>query len=473
MLLRLGLLLFLLCIQVEGKVTLAVSKNMLDFVNESSKLFKHSKTLVQNDELSVKETFLKHESKLAIIREDILSDLHQNNENLKKAPYHIIGKISEKAILYFAKQEQQEESLEATFSHRRISLGTLGDASGKYLKPLLKEKGLFYESTFLSLDPYRSLDALRKKEIDGFFLFAPKRYEKLFSKYLLPYPEEVKAYLEEKKGLHCSENESYCSTSYYLIASDSLGREVMENIYVQTKTLLDKKKQLVSYLGKYYIYTGLKKSTKQRYVSKEKEGNIHFGRTPWMDTAIDEAVKGKGSAENVLPMLNLSYKYIRFAKGSSGITTAPNDNKEGSWCAAYICWTLDKSGYKVHPNGRMASQSFRYFNNKVYRKIDKPIFGAIALYTNMKKQTHGHVGYLFGKTKNGKYILLGGNQSNRLKFANYPKRFGSYQLRGFYVPKDYKIKAADYLSKKDIYSSAKVLNKKYGISTGKHKNTVR
>jgi len=51
-----------------------------------------------------------------------------------------------------------------------------------------------------------------------------------------------------------------------------------------------------------------------------------------------------------------------------------------------------------------------------------------------------------------------------LKFADYPAQFGSYKLKGFYIPIDYKIKAEDSLTKKDIYNSADKLNKKYGIN---------
>ncbi len=187
-----------------------------------------------------------------------------------------------------------------------------------------------------------------------------------------------------------------------------------------------------------------------------------------MDIAVSEAIEGKGTAENVFPMLSLSYKYIRFAKGSSGITTAPNDNVEGSWCAAYVCWTLNSSGYTVHKQGRMASQSFRYFGNKLYRKITTPIFGAITVYTNMRNPAHGHVGFLFGRTKSGRYILLGGNQSNRLKFSSYPAQFGSRKLTGFYVPVGYTIRKRDQLTSKDVYPSANYLNAKYGIISSRH-----
>ena len=199
---------------------------------------------------------------------------------------------------------------------------------------------------------------------------------------------------------------------------------------------------------------------------------IHFDRAPWMDIAISEAIRGKGTAENVFPMLSLSYKYVRFAKGSSGITTAPNDSVEGSWCAAYVCWTLNSSGYTVHKQGRMASQSFRYFGNKLYRKIKTPIFGAIVVYTNMRNPAHGHVGFLFGRTRSGRYILLGGNQSNRLKFSSYPAQFGSRKLTGFYIPVGYTIRKRDKLTPKDIYPSANYLNVKYGI-VSRHQGKVR
>ena len=122
----------------------------------------------------------------------------------------------------------------------------------------------------------------------------------------------------------------------------------------------------------------------------------------------------------------------------------------------------------------MASQAFRYFKGTLYKKIKKPIFGAITLYTSRKNPEHGHVGYLFGHTKSGKNILLGGNQNNRLKFSSYPAHgFGSYRFNGFYVPIEYHITSKDSLTKKDIYPSINVLNKRYGIKKSRHTIKVR
>ena len=445
----------------------------------SHALFAHSfKMAIFNSEVSVNEAFRSKKVKLAILRSDILYDLYTNSRHKKSIAYHIIGKLSARAILYFAMQNTTHHSIEK-IEHKRISIGNLGDKSNKYLKIFLKDYKHFYNNNYISHDAYRTISDLRRSTIDGFFLFATEAYANVSADYLSTYPIGLKNVLKQQEGLSC-EDEKYCYASYYLIASDNLNKHIMENIYTQVYSLLDPNKELSTNLGQYYIYTGEEKEERKNKAlvykkrKPKKSGKIlSFHRTPWMDIAIHEAIKGKGSAENVLPMLDLSYKYIRFAKGNRGITTAPNDNKEGSWCAAYICWTLSKSGYKIHKKGRMASQSFRYFNNKLYRKISKPIFGAITLYTSIKNPAHGHVGYLFGKTKNGRYILLGGNQSNRLKFADYPARFGSYKLRGFYVPIGYKIQSQDKLTKEDIYPSAQKLNRKYGINAGKHSHTVR
>ncbi len=472
---------FLCVVWLSAKVPIVLSDTMSNFVSDEPTLSKILRVVAQKNEEHVIKSFIQKKYKLAVVRSDMLEELYKNGMR----DYHVIGRISGRAVLYFATKDTKRASIKKAFTHRRISVGVLGDRAERYLKGILKDKSMPYSTNFISLDAYRSLSALRREEIDGFFLFASDTYQKMFTQYLAPYPEGMKELLKSKEGLEC-EDTLYCFASYYLIASDSLGKRVMENVYVQIEPFLSKNRELSSKLGKYYIYTGLKQekvsttedmtmASDNHNVSEgvQKGKGVMFHRAPWMDLAIKEAMKGKGSAENVLPMLDLSYKYIRFAKGKGGVTTAPNDSKEGAWCAAYICWTLNKSGYKIHPKGRMASQSFRYFNNKLYKKIKKPIFGAITLYTSMKNPAHGHVGYLFGKTKKGRYILLGGNQSNRLKFADYPAQFGSYKLKGFYIPIDYKIKAADRLTPKDIYKSAKSLNKKYGINTGKHSNTVR
>jgi len=426
----------------------------------------------------VLESFIQGESVVALIRADILRKLHQEVSRGKGQAYQIIGKTSKKSILYFAgKFETIPKDISALRQHT-LSVGELGDHASIYLKKLLQEINLEYKINTVSIGAFRSISKINKQEIDGVFLFASTAYKSIVQKYLYPYPKSMKRFLQSQRDFVCTDGE--CYMPYYLIASKSLGKFVMKNIYSKIKTILDQKSPMVANLGEYFIDETSAKLPKLTNVEKKSlphirnmERNPKLHRAPWMDLALGEAVRGKGSTEYQFPMLEQSYKYIRFSKGDKGITTAPNDSKFGSWCAAYVCWTLDNAGFKIHKDGRMASQSFRYNRKVLYKKVSKPIFGAIVLYTKISNPMHGHIGYLFGLTASGKYILLGGNQNNRLKFAAYPKRFGSYKLNGFYVPIDYTISVKDKLLKKDIYPSAKFLNKHYGISQQSSSTRVR
>jgi len=453
-----------------AKVPILISSTMLNIINEDLDTLNLFITAEEENEKKVLEAFTNKKANFAIVRKDYLKVYATK---YKQKPYYILGKLKTKMDLYFMTNGSKIQSIKDLY-HKKISVGLLGDNVNIYLKHILAEENLLYKINIQSNNFLNALKAMKNNDIDAIFMFESDRVKKHFSEYIKPYPEGFLKELKNESGLICEKKN--CSIAYYVIVADSVGKKVMHNVYKRISSIIVKKNELMSNLGQYYIDI---EQTKHfniiKNIQKDKsETDLQFGRTPWMDIAVKEAIEGKGSAENVFPMLDLSYKYIRFSKGNEGITTAPNDNKEGSWCAAYICWTLNKAGFKVHNKGRMASQSFRYFNNKLYRKIKKPIFGAITLYTSTRNPLHGHVGYLFGHTQNGKNILLGGNQNNRLKFASYPvKGFGSYVFNGFYVPIDYQIKKIDYLTVKDIYVSANTLNRHYGIKKSRHTGKVR
>ena len=453
-------------------ISLALSCTIEERISKSSFVTKGVNPLPCMTEEAVRIAYKKGQTPLAILRADMLIKLAKASREKQMPAYHILGKLSAKSILYFATSPKHIVSRSEDFEDINVSIGLLGDHANTYFKNLFPEHHVPYSTHLYALDSYHSLGYLKKGKIQVMLLFVSEKYFEKYQKRMQPYPLALSKVLAADSNLKCTED--YCSAAYYLIAKDKIGPKVMHNIYLNAETIFDKNKiSLDQDLGAYYIDTHLTKPQaitvhKQVIIDEDPKPNYtkRFGRAPWMDLAISEAIEGKGSSEYVVPMLALSYKYIRFAKGKGGITTAPNDSVEGSWCAAYICWTLDKSGYTIHQKGRMASQSFRYFNNKLYRKIKQPIFGAITLFTKVRNPAHGHVGYLFGKTASGKYIVLGGNQSNKLKFSAYPRYFAGNKLKGFYVPIDYKIEEKDTLTSKDIYSSAEVLNLKYGIKGG-------
>jgi len=468
------LIFVLLTLFISAKVKILMPSSILELISSQQNLLNLFQPLIQNNESAVIHKFISKEANFAIVRGDIFS-LFIKNKKMNNCRYHIIGKISEKSILYFfTKINNRMETIES-LQNKRISIGMLGDETNTYLKNILEKYKMPHLANMISDNFYHSVQSLKSNKIDAMFMFGMERNKNKFKKYIQSYPKNFSLTLKDTNGLICKDKS--CYTWYYIIASDSVGQQVMHNIYEQVMPILSNNKELTSNLGQYYIDTKQKKYPhiiQDKLIDRDEIKSPNFGRTPWMDIAIKEAILGKGSSENVLPMLDLSYKYIRFSKGDKGITTAPNDSKFGAWCAAYICWTLDKSGYEVHKKGRMGSQSFRYFKNKLYKKINTPIFGAITLYTSKKNPLYGHVGYLFGKTKNGNNILLGGNQNNRLKFASYnPQGFGSYRFNGFYIPIDYVVKKRDKLTSKDIYKSVKSLNKQYGIEKSRQSKKVR
>ncbi len=196
-------------------------------------------------------------------------------------------------------------------------------------------------------------------------------------------------------------------------------------------------------------------------------------RAPWMKIAIEEAQIAAGCKEEIEPMLSMGYKYLKFA----GSSASPANDETGQWCASYLSWCIKQSGHDVHPVAwkRSNSQEFRFIaqEGEVYKKIEEPIFGALAVYTKYKDDKHGHIGFVFGKTTNNEVILLGGNQKDTIKCDSFGKKTKTKFLNGYYVPIDYNITKDDYLTSEDIYDNSSDANFKLGIYVNeKDKNSA-
>ncbi|AIY14638.1 TIGR02594 family protein [Cellulophaga baltica] len=166
-------------------------------------------------------------------------------------------------------------------------------------------------------------------------------------------------------------------------------------------------------------------------------------RAPWMEIAIAESKKAKGCVENLEPMYSMAKSYLRFV----GNKFEPTDGTYGPWCASFMNWCMNESGYKY---AKSASSLAPIHNNfkAHFRKIEEPIYGCIVVYKH-KTKWKGHTGFLYGLDKDGNYLLLGGNQGNTInieKYGEYTSKSKSKKLYGFYVPIDYKISEADYLT---------------------------
>lgn len=177
--------------------------------------------------------------------------------------------------------------------------------------------------------------------------------------------------------------------------------------------------------------------------SKEGKGHpiaiipVDQKRAPWMMYALEEARKWAGKKEGEITKEQNYHKKVDPEHGLN--TLAGNSNP---WCASFVNWCLMEAGFQIsHPPS--SSQSFIRDNNFV--KLDKPIYGAIVVWSNYVESTGrtdgtGHVGFLFGEN-----AVLGGNQSDAINFkANsesswHDKRKGRMlqKIHGYYVPLAY------------------------------------
>lgn len=206
--------------------------------------------------------------------------------------------------------------------------------------------------------------------------------------------------------------------------------------------------------------------------NSEGEKNDNTGnRAPWMKIAIDVAKEMKGCTEDKEPMYSNAKKYLKYCNNNY----EPTDGDNGPWCAAFMNWSINETTNdktKLPYNHASSTASLAPIDSILginYKKIENPIYGCIVVYKHITKWK-GHTGFFYGKTKQGEYILLGGNQEDTIRFdsyGEYTSRSKKKKFYGFYIPKDYLITAEDEITENDIYDNAEVLNNKFGIITKK------
>lgn len=189
-------------------------------------------------------------------------------------------------------------------------------------------------------------------------------------------------------------------------------------------------------------------------------------RAPWMELAVKTAKEMKGCKEDKDPMYTKAKSYLKYC----GNTFEPTDGENGPWCAAFMNWCINEAGYS-NANSASSLAPINAVAGKKYKKIESPVYGCIVVYKHSSKWK-GHTGFLYGKTKTGKYILIGGNQDDTIRFdeyGEYTSKSKTKKLYGFYIPNDYKITDADKLTSKDIYATSDEINVENGIISGKAK----
>lgn len=186
---------------------------------------------------------------------------------------------------------------------------------------------------------------------------------------------------------------------------------------------------------------------KGAYLARSKNGQgeplavlpVDQTTAPWMAVAIEEAQRWAGEKEDVITRTENFHKLLEMG---GKLTNTP-------WCAAFVNYCLKISGTLYE---KSASSQFPCWSNK-FKKIDKPVYGAILIMRNYVAATgkfhgSGHVTFVYGLSDTGAIAGLGGNQGDRIKISPYQTKapWNSFPLDGhnmeqkvyaYYVPVSY------------------------------------
>lgn len=142
---------------------------------------------------------------------------------------------------------------------------------------------------------------------------------------------------------------------------------------------------------------------------------------PWMKIAREEEKKnvvekeGKGTDPNVMKYLRASDD--RYETKAKADYTEEHGGEKVKWCSAFVNWCMEQCGIEGTNNARALSW------NDWGTRIPKPQVGAIIV---LKSTSWRHVAFI--DSKDGKYVMLGGNQkptgggkSNTISYRPYSK----------------------------------------------------
>ncbi len=122
---------------------------------------------------------------------------------------------------------------------------------------------------------------------------------------------------------------------------------------------------------------------------------------PWMETARNEI----GETEKAGSKHNKRIMEYLHTTGSWWETD------ETPWCSAFANWNMQQNNL----SGTNSAQAISWLNYG--NTINKPAVGSLAVLSYGGGK--GHVGYVAGITSGGAIVILGGNQSNSVKYTAF------------------------------------------------------
>jgi len=152
-----------------------------------------------------------------------------------------------------------------------------------------------------------------------------------------------------------------------------------------------------------------------KYLAKEDESSpvVELEEFPWMPIATSE----KGQKE--VPGAGNNPRIVEYLK-STDLDSVSASKDSTFWCSAFVNWCVEKAGFA----GSNSAWARSWLNWG--RSVSRPRRGCIAVFS---RGTGGHVAF-YVDAQGPDYRVLGGNQSDAVCIASYPKA----RLLGFRVP---------------------------------------
>lgn len=115
-------------------------------------------------------------------------------------------------------------------------------------------------------------------------------------------------------------------------------------------------------------------------------------------------------------------------------TRLKSTTDEIAWCSSFVNWVMEKSGHEGTANA--LAGSWMTWKNGVAIPLNAPEPGDIVIVGKRVKDTEptapSHVGFYLS-TSAGGIVVLGGNQSGKVKESNFPTK--DYEVLGYRRPK--------------------------------------
>lgn len=94
---------------------------------------------------------------------------------------------------------------------------------------------------------------------------------------------------------------------------------------------------------------------------------------------------------------------------------------ETPWCGVFVAHCIKTAGYDLPKHWYRAKD---WLNWGV--KVSTPLYGCVVIF---ERQSGGHVGFVVGKDKKGRLMVLGGNQGDKVSIAPFdPARVSGYRM---------------------------------------------